>query len=215
VVLLPAVLLLASGTALAGLAVLPAAASDRAAPAPAAAAAVTEASRGAAPPAQAGRDVPARASRDRRPVPPRPPAPAPARAMPKPAPEPPQFVRPGTGRVTSPFGPRWGRFHAGLDLAAGIGAPVRAVTAATVLSAGAEGGYGQLVRLRHADGTVTVYAHLSEISVATGQQVPVGHVLGLEGNSGHSTGPHLHFEVRVDDVPLDPAAWLQARGVAL
>lgn len=117
--------------------------------------------------------------------------------------------------MTSSFGHRWGRLHAGLDLAAGIGAPVRAVTTATVLSAATGGGYGKVVRLQHADRTVTVYAHLSEISVTVGQQVPAGHVVGLEGNSGHSTGPHLHFEVRVDGVPVDPAAWLQARGVGL
>jgi murein DD-endopeptidase MepM/ murein hydrolase activator NlpD len=217
-VLLPAVLLLASGTALIGLAVVPAAASDRPA------AAKAESARAAEPPmhadvalvralgkgaAQPERETVARATRDRRP------APATATPAPAPKPPPPSFVRPGTGRVTSPFGHRWGQVHAGLDLAAGIGAPVRAATAGTVVSAATEGGYGKVVRLQHAERTVTVYAHLSEISVTVGQQVPAGHVVGLEGNTGHSTGPHLHFEVRVDDVPVDPAAWLQARGVVL
>ena len=223
--LLPSVLLLVSGTAFAGMAVLPAAASDRAAPSasapvePVAAPAPhpdvalaralrqdsAETGRG-----PAERDRAERASRDRRPLPPRP------SATPPPAPKPPpQFVRPGAGRVTSPFGQRWGRLHAGLDVAAGVGSPVRAAAAGTVLSAATEGGYGKVVRLQHAEGTVTVYAHLSEISVAAGQQVPAGHVVGLEGNTGRSTGPHLHFEVRVHDVPVDPAAWLQARGVVL
>ena len=134
-------------------------------------------------------------------------------AKPKPKPAPPAFVRPGTGRVTSSFGPRWGRLHAGLDLAAGTGAPILAAARGTVLSAGSEGGYGNVVRLQHAEGTVTVYAHLSQVLVAARQPVVPGQVIGREGSTGHSTGPHLHFEVRVGGVPVDPAPWLRARGV--
>ena len=67
--------------------------------------------------------------------------------------------------------------------------------------------------MQHAHGTVTVYAHMSALLVAKGQRVQAGTVLGREGSSGHSTGPHLHFEVRVGGRPVDPAPWLRARGV--
>ncbi|CAA9333706.1 MAG: hypothetical protein AVDCRST_MAG16-1425, partial [uncultured Frankineae bacterium] len=166
-----------------------------------------------------------RASRDRAPRPPvaaaaaaaPPPAAAPApvaRPAPQPRPRPrPSFVRPGVGALTSGYGPRWGRLHAGIDLASGIGSPVSAVAAGTVLSAGVEGGYGQVVRLQHADATVSLYAHLSAILVTKGQVVPAGTYLGREGNSGASTGPHLHFEIRVGGRPVDPVPWLRARGV--
>ena len=163
-----------------------------------------------------------RASRDRAPAlaprapaPPAPPVPAPpvAAAAPPPAPPPPQFVRPGTGRLTSTYGSRWGRLHAGIDLAAGVGAPISSVAAGTVVSAGSEGGYGRVVRVQHDHGTVTLYAHLSELLVTVGQRVGAGTYVGREGSSGHSTGPHLHFEVRVGGVPVDPAPWLRARGV--
>ena len=212
--LLPGLLLVAGGTAFAGMAVLPAAADDapRTAPAvPVEAVAVPPAQanvhllaalqKGAATAAVPAR-APARASRKR----------APAVAV-KPAP--PAFVRPGTGGLTSPYGQRWGRLHGGIDLAAGMGAPIKAVTRGTVVSAGTEGGYGRVVRLQHADATVTVYAHLSEILVEKGQAVPTGHVIGREGNSGHSTGPHLHFEVRVGGRPVDPRPWLRARGIGV
>ena len=130
------------------------------------------------------------------------------------APSPPAAVRPpGTGRLTSGYGARWGRLHAGIDLAAGIGAPISAVAAGTVTSAGDEGGYGRAVRLLHADGTETLYAHMSELHVQVGQRVTAGTYVGREGSSGHSTGPHLHFEVRIGGVPVDPAPWLRARGV--
>lgn len=125
------------------------------------------------------------------------------------------FVRPGMGRLTSSYGRRWGRLHAGIDLASGIGSPVRAVTNATVLSAGWEGGYGRCVRLVHSDGTVTVYAHLSAITVNKGERVAAGERVGREGNTGQSTGPHLHFEVRINGTPVNPVSWLRKRGVSL
>ena len=125
------------------------------------------------------------------------------------------FVRPGVGRLTSSYGRRWGRLHAGIDLAAGVGAPISAVTNATVLSAGWEGGYGRCVRLVHSDGTVTVYAHMSSISVNKGERVSAGERIGREGNTGQSTGPHLHFEVRINGTPVNPVSWLRKRGVAL
>jgi murein DD-endopeptidase MepM/ murein hydrolase activator NlpD len=78
-----------------------------------------------------------------------------------------------------------------------------------------ESGYGKCVRITHPDGTVTVYAHMSELLVEAGSTVTAGQQIGREGNTGRSTGPHLHFEVRVDGTPVNPAAWLQARGVAV
>jgi len=124
------------------------------------------------------------------------------------------YVRPGSGRVTSTYGRRWGRLHAGVDIAAGTGAPVRAVTNATVKSAGWEGGYGRCVRLIHSDGTETVYAHLSAITVSRGERVAAGERIGREGSTGHSTGPHLHFEVRINGTPVNPLSWLRKRGIA-
>ena len=126
-----------------------------------------------------------------------------------------QFVRPGIGRLTSSYGRRWGRLHAGIDLASGIGSPIRAVTSGTVLSAGWEGGYGRCVRLLHSDGTITVYGHLSAITVNRGERVAAGERLGREGNTGQSTGPHLHFEVRINGTPVNPVTWLRKRGVAI
>ena len=125
------------------------------------------------------------------------------------------FARPGTGRLTSQYGRRWGRLHAGVDLAAGVGAPIFAVTDATVLSAGWEGGYGRAIRLLHGDGTTSVYGHLSQVLVSDGERVAAGQQIGEEGNTGQSTGPHLHFEIRVGDTPVDPRAWLSERGVDL
>lgn len=167
-------------------------------------------------PRRSAEQPPARASRSRQ----APPATVPPAAIAPPAPpsaEPPApaYVRPGDGRRTSPFGPRWGRLHAGVDLAAGTGSPVRAVTAGVVQSAGLESGYGKCVRLLHADGTQSVYAHMSALLVEAGQEVRAGDLIGREGNTGNSTGPHLHFEVRSDGAPVDPAAWLEARGVSV
>ena len=125
------------------------------------------------------------------------------------------FARPGTGSLTSPYGRRWGRLHGGIDLAAGVGAPIFAVTDGTVVSAGSEGGYGRTVRLLHGDGTVSVYAHLSQLLVSGGERVEAGQQIGEEGSTGQSTGPHLHFEIRVEGAPVDPRAWLRERGVDL
>lgn len=90
---------------------------------------------------------------------------------------------------------------------------MRAAADGVVLSAQTEGGYGGVVRVQHVDDTVTVYAHLSALLVEPGLPVHAGTVLGREGSTGHSTGPHLHFEVRVAGTPVDPLPWLQARGI--
>ena len=226
--LLPGVLLAAAGTAFAGLAVFPASAAEIAPrvtaasalqpvelPAPQPAAPVSRQANVALNSAlelglaEANKPkpkppAPARASRDRSPA-----APDAEEVSDR------LFVRPGIGRLTSPYGRRWGRLHAGIDLASGVGSPVRAVTNATVLSAGWEGGYGRSVRLVHPDGTVTVYAHMSAITVSKGERVAAGERVGREGNSGRSTGPHLHFEVRINGTPVNPVTWLRKRGVGL
>ncbi|MBW3640899.1 MAG: M23 family metallopeptidase [Actinobacteria bacterium] len=96
-----------------------------------------------------------------------------------------------------------------------MGSPIRAVTDATVLFSGVEGGYGQSIRLLHPDGTVTLYGHLSSLLVNRGDKVDAGQQIGREGNTGQSTGPHLHFEVHVNGAPVNPARWLAQRGISI
>ncbi|MEU4558992.1 M23 family metallopeptidase [Actinoplanes sp. NPDC023936] len=119
--------------------------------------------------------------------------------------------------VTSCFGPRWGRLHAGVDLAAAHGTPIVAVGAGTVVAAGPAGGYGNAVLVRHDDGYLTHYGHMSEVQVAAGQRVDAGERIGLEGSTGHSTGPHLHFEVHAGHYknPIEPTAWMHEHGVEI
>ena len=122
------------------------------------------------------------------------------------------WVMPVYGRLTSRFAPRWGRFHSGVDIAAPTGRPVRAAAAGEVITAGWGGAYGWLVRLQHADGTVTAYAHMSRILVS-GTHVGAGEVIGRVGSTGRSTGPHLHFEVRTAGLAINPLSWLRRHGV--
>ncbi|WIE72839.1 M23 family metallopeptidase [Curtobacterium sp. MCJR17_020] len=131
-------------------------------------------------------------------------------------------ARPTAGTVPAAggFGSRWvtgcsacSTNHQGIDFAAPIGTTVLAAMPGSVVSAGVLGGYGNQVLLQHADGTQTRYGHLSTIGVRPGQVLSVGQPLGAVGNTGVSTGAHLHFEVIVDGVPVDPATWLQARGL--
>ena len=107
-------------------------------------------------------------------------------------------------RITSVFGPRGDRFHAGLDLGAPYGARVRAARSGVVGFAGWNDGYGNLVTVEHGDGVETRYAHLSRISVGPGTRVSTGTVVGRVGATGDATGPHLHFEVRYHGAALDP-----------
>lgn len=115
---------------------------------------------------------------------------------------------PVSGRVTSKFGPRWGRMHNGIDIGANTGTPVIASASGRVIHAGSEGGYGRLVLIDHGGGFVTAYAHLNTINVSRGQQVSMGSPLGSVGCTGNCTGPHLHFETRVFGVAYDPFAYL-------
>lgn len=108
------------------------------------------------------------------------------------------------GAITSVFGMRWGRPHNGIDIAGDIGDSVRASSNGVVSFAGQKGGFGNLVVLEHYDGLTTFYGHLSHIGVKDGMHVLTGETLGLVGSSGNSTGPHLHFELRRKDVPIDP-----------
>ena len=118
------------------------------------------------------------------------------------------FVWPVNGRLTSPFGPRWGRMHQGQDIGAPNGTPIKAAKAGRVIKAGAGGGYGNLTLVDHGGGIVTAYAHQSRFGTADGAQVQAGQVIGFVGNTGNSTGPHLHFEVRVNGAQRNPRAYL-------
>jgi murein DD-endopeptidase MepM/ murein hydrolase activator NlpD len=100
--------------------------------------------------------------------------------------------------------------HAGLDMVAPAGAEVRAAAPGRVVLAGWNGGYGQMVEIRHQDGIATRYGHLSKILVKTGEQVAAGAVIGRVGSTGRSTGPHLHYETRRDDEPVNAAPYLAA-----
>lgn len=125
------------------------------------------------------------------------------------------WVGPVSGtRQTSGFGQRWGRLHAGLDFAGPVGTPLRAMSSGVVVHAGPQGGYGNKVSLVMWDGSLVNYGHMDSIAVKRGQKVAPGQVVGRLGNTGHSTGPHLHVEVRPDRVtPVDPWPWFVARGV--
>lgn len=117
---------------------------------------------------------------------------------------------PAAGAITSTFGYRYhpilhfARFHAGLDIGAAWGSPIVAAGEGEVVGAGWAGGYGRQVRIAHAAGLSSSYSHMSEIAVATGTYVHRGQIIGYVGSSGLSTGPHVHFEVRKNGVPIDP-----------
>jgi len=119
------------------------------------------------------------------------------------------------GATTSCFGPRWGRLHAGVDLAAPDGTPIRAAGAGVVVAAGPAEGYGNAVLIDHGNGYLTHYGHMSVITTTVGQHVTPGDQIGNEGSTGHSTGPHLHFEVHQGSYknPIEPTAWMREHGV--
>jgi murein DD-endopeptidase MepM/ murein hydrolase activator NlpD len=118
------------------------------------------------------------------------------------------FVWPVSGVVVSGFGMRWGRMHEGIDISASTGTPIRAAAAGTVIWSGWRGGYGNAVIIDHGGGLSTVYAHASALLVSQGQRVAQGQTIALVGSTGNSSGPHLHFEVRVNGVAVDPLLYL-------
>ena len=119
------------------------------------------------------------------------------------------------GRVTSGFGARWNAQHGGLDIAAAVGTPIRVPLDGTVIDSGPASGFGLWVRVRHADGTITVYGHINRSTVRVGETVAAGQVIAEVGNRGRSTGPHLHIEVvKVGGKKVDPRSWLDARDIS-
>ncbi|MET7467727.1 M23 family metallopeptidase [Micromonospora sp. NPDC005211] len=148
-----------------------------------------------------------------------------ATAKPKPKPKrttaakKPAWVIPMKGAgITSCYGPRWGTQHAGIDFAMPAGTPIHAAAAGTVVKAGDVGdGYGISVFIDHHNGYLTHYAHQSRLAVGVGDKVTAGQVIGYEGSTGDSTGPHLHFEVHQGAMwsQIDPAPFLRARGVGV
>ncbi len=113
-------------------------------------------------------------------------------------------------RLTSPFGPRWGRMHEGTDMAGSMGTPIYATADGVVIHAGRSSGYGNLIKIKHEFGIETRYGHLSKIRVEVGQRVSRGDRIGDMGNTGRSTGTHLHYEVRVDGEPVNPMKYIKA-----
>lgn len=115
---------------------------------------------------------------------------------------------PVLGNISSGFGPRGRAFHTGVDIRANIGTPVRATANGTVSYAGWRGGYGLTVIIKHNFGFSTLYAHLSKILVGVGKRVKRGDIIGYSGMTGYATGPHLHYEVRVEGEPVNPKDYL-------
>ena len=115
---------------------------------------------------------------------------------------------PTNGSVTSGFGYRWGSLHAGIDIANGVGTPIRAAKAGTVILAGWNGGYGNCIVIDHGGGFSTLYGHMTRLRASDGQRVSQGDLIGDMGSTGNSTGSHLHFETRVNGSPQDPARYL-------
>jgi murein DD-endopeptidase MepM/ murein hydrolase activator NlpD len=118
------------------------------------------------------------------------------------------LIWPVNGPITSPFGPRWGSFHSGIDIGVPTGTPIHAAAAGDVIYCGWESGYGNLVVLDNGGNLATAYAHQSAIAVTCGQHVDQGQVIGYVGCTGHCFGPHLHFEVRINGQAVDPLGYL-------
>jgi murein DD-endopeptidase MepM/ murein hydrolase activator NlpD len=114
----------------------------------------------------------------------------------------------GVGGRRNPFGGRGFEFHEGQDIDAQYGTPVQVAADGKVIIAGWQRGYGNVVYVDHGSGVSTRYGHLSEIDVALGQPVTRGQIIGLVGSTGRSTGPHLHYEVRINNQPVDPKPYL-------
>ncbi|GAA3209353.1 hypothetical protein GCM10010488_03490 [Oerskovia jenensis] len=131
------------------------------------------------------------------------------------------WVNPAVGRITSGFGMRTSptdgvyRLHSGTDIGAPSGAPIWAATAGTVTFSGFQTGGGNMVKIAHPGGIETWYLHMTARHVTVGAQVATGQQIGTIGSTGNSTGPHLHFETRVNGNPQNPVPFMTARGVTL
>ena len=135
-------------------------------------------------------------------------------AGPLPSPSAAGFIWPLEGTVTSGFGYRWGRMHEGIDISVPEGTPIRAVADGTVILVQSEyesGGYGNYSCIDHGGGLSTCYAHQSSFATSVGARVSQGDLIGYSGNTGNSTGPHLHFEVRINGAATDPLGYLYGR----
>jgi murein DD-endopeptidase MepM/ murein hydrolase activator NlpD len=120
------------------------------------------------------------------------------------------FIAPIVGYVSSGYGQRNRDFHSGIDIEAAPGTPVKSSADGTVESSGWMGGYGLVVEVRHSDRMITRYAHLSKVLLPIGRKVRAGEVIALSGATGRTTGPHLHFEVRVDEKAQNPEKYVPA-----
>ncbi len=118
------------------------------------------------------------------------------------------LIWPVNGPVVSGFGPRWGSFHEGVDIAVPTGTPIRAAASGSVEIAGVEGGYGNYTCVDHGGGLSTCYAHQERILVSLGQSVSQGQIIGITDCTGHCLGPHVHFEVRINGQAVDPLGYL-------
>ena len=118
------------------------------------------------------------------------------------------FAWPLDGPITSPYGPRWGRIHTGIDIDGVTGEPIIASAGGRVVLSSYYSGYGNAVIIDHGNGFSTLYGHLSSLDVGVGDEVEQGQVVGAVGCTGNCTGDHLHFEIRIDGVPLDPLPYL-------
>ena len=121
-----------------------------------------------------------------------------------------EFISSGFGYRSDPF-THSGAFHPGLDFRGPIGSPIYAAAKGVISFAGQRSGYGNCVEIDHGNGLITRYAHMSAFRSHIGQPVAPGQIIGLIGSTGRSTGPHLHFEVRINDRPIDPRPFLEAR----
>lgn len=127
-----------------------------------------------------------------------------------------KVVMPAEGRFTSGYGSRWGSFHYGIDIANDPGTPILAVMDGTVINAGPAQGFGKWVRVRHDDGSISVYGHVRSFNVNVGDHVTAGQQIAEMGSEGHSTGPHLHFEIMPDgENKVDPVPWFAERGITV
>lgn len=123
------------------------------------------------------------------------------------------YIWPAQGTLTSSFGPRWGRMHQGIDIAGPVGTPIMAVASGVVVDASwSSGGYGNVVKIQHVDGSFTLYGHNQRNLVKQGQQVEQGQIIAEMGSTGNSTGPHCHFEIHLPKQGVvNPIAYLPSK----